>query len=128
MAIVGAVLRGVEIVSDSQAGHARPTVSDLEQFQRIHKSQNLLPGKLPLEDNGEEACRPREVTLPEFVSRTGGKRGMKNQFDLGTLGEPAGQPEGSFLKRLQADGKSLHAPQGEAAIVRRSCAAHELMG
>src|SRR5580692_9570844 len=128
VAVVRAALRRVEIVSDRQAGHARPTVSDLEQLQGIHKSENLRLAKLPLEDDGEKAGRAGEVALPEFVSRAGGKRGMKHQFDLGTLCEPAGEREGSFLQRLQADGKSLHAAQGEAAIVRRSGAAHQLMG
>src|SRR5580704_10748172 len=76
VAVVRAARRRMEIVSDGQAGHTRPTVSDLEQVQRIDKSQNLRLGKLLLEDNGEQAGRAREVALPEFVSGAGGKRGM----------------------------------------------------
>jgi len=51
VAIVRATLRRVEIVSNGQAGHARPTVSDLEQLQGIYKSKNLRLGKLLPEDN-----------------------------------------------------------------------------
>ena len=45
MAVVRAILRGAEIVSDGQAGHACPTVGDLEQLQGIHKCQNLRLGR-----------------------------------------------------------------------------------
>src|SRR5580658_3908978 len=53
--VVRAALRRVEIVSDGQAGHARPTVSDLEQLQCIYESENLWLGKLLLENNREQA-------------------------------------------------------------------------
>src|SRR5580692_1053070 len=58
------------------SGHARPTVSDLEQVQRIDKSENLRLGKLLPEDDREQAGRTGEVAFPEFVSGARGKRGM----------------------------------------------------
>src|SRR6202162_2492631 len=104
MAVIWTVFCGVEIVSDRQAGYARPAISDLEQLQGIHKKQNLLLAKFALEDDGEKPSRPGEVALPEFMAGARGKRRSHHQFDLGPLREPLRQFQSGLLKRFQAHG------------------------
>src|SRR5580700_3504172 len=77
MAVVWAVFRGVEVVSDCQTGHARPAISDLEQLEGVHKMQNLLFGKFALEDDRKESSRSGEIALPELMAGARWKRGMQ---------------------------------------------------
>src|SRR4051794_20822277 len=102
VAVVRTILIPAKIVCDSEAGHTRPTVADLEQLERVDEAKHLLFRKLSLKDDRENSCRSGEIPLPELVPRAGFESRMQHKLYLRTFGQPFGDGERRRFNRLQA--------------------------
>lgn len=67
--IIGTMRAGREIVGDGEAGDAGPAIADFEELERIHEGVDLFFCEVFSKDDGEDACRAREIALEKFVAR-----------------------------------------------------------
>jgi len=76
MVVGWAAGNAADVVRDGEAGDTGPTVADFEKLKSVNEGLHLLLRRAGFEDDGEHAGRAEEIALPEFVTRTGGKRRM----------------------------------------------------
>ena len=92
-----------KIVRDCETGHAAPAVPNMEKFEGIDESEDLLLRRTLLEHNRENSRRTQEISLPEFVAGTGRQGGMENKLDFG----------GGERASVQSKGRKIRSPPAE---------------
>src|SRR6185369_5387407 len=78
-----------------------PRIAHAEVFETVEKcSESFFRHRLQYDR--EEACRPREVPLPDVVSWMVRKRGMQNAVDFRPIREPPCDGNAGLLMALEA--------------------------
>jgi len=119
MVVGWAAGNAANVVGDSKAGDAGPTVADFEKLESVDEGVHLRLQGARLEDDRKHARRAEEIALPEFVTGAGRKCGVQNCFDFRTDGKPRGHGECGCFDGGKAHGHGLQAAECEAAIIGR---------
>src|ERR1700730_12302129 len=95
-----------------------PAVAHRKELQPVDEGDYVGSFIRICENQGEDACRTREIARPELMSRTRGERRMQYDLDLRARGKPAGDRRGEFLDGGEANCQGRKPAGREPQITR----------